>query len=162
MLELFCGIGGMRCALALAVPGARVVAAVDINPSAEAVYRHNFGEGEYQRRDVCTLTAKQLDRLGADWWTMSPPCQPYTRQGHGKDSADARASALGHLLDLLPAMAAPPRYVLVENVERFETSDSRAALAAALRDCGYDMEVRARRWGMVVRACLTHAHRNTC
>ena len=41
VLELYSGIGGMHLALQ-AVKEATVVAAVDISPLANSVYRHNF------------------------------------------------------------------------------------------------------------------------
>lgn len=33
------------------------------------------------QRNIQRLTARQLDAYQADAWIMSPPCQPYTRQG---------------------------------------------------------------------------------
>ena len=42
VLELYSGIGGMHFALLQAVQGATVVAAVDISPLANVVYRHVF------------------------------------------------------------------------------------------------------------------------
>ena len=42
-LELYCGIGGMHYALKLCgLENAEVIAAVDISPLSNAVYRHNF------------------------------------------------------------------------------------------------------------------------
>lgn len=37
-----------------------------------------WGQGNIQR-----LTVQQLDKYKADAWLLSPPCQPYTRQGRG-------------------------------------------------------------------------------
>ena len=34
-------------------------------------------------------------------WLLSPPCQPYTRQGLQHNESDRRATALEHLIDLL-------------------------------------------------------------
>lgn len=35
----------------------------------------------FLQRNIQRLTARQLDAYKADTWIMSPPCQPYTRQG---------------------------------------------------------------------------------
>jgi tRNA (cytosine38-C5)-methyltransferase len=49
-LEFYSGIGGMRYALDAAAGerGHRVLAAFDLNPVANAVYQHNFGDRPVQ------------------------------------------------------------------------------------------------------------------
>lgn len=42
-LEFYSGIGGMHYALKRSNPGAKVVAAFEINNLANDVYQHNFG-----------------------------------------------------------------------------------------------------------------------
>lgn len=44
VLELYCGIGGMHYALKASKINAKVVAAIDINPNATLVYKHNFND----------------------------------------------------------------------------------------------------------------------
>lgn len=34
-----------------------------------------------QQGNIQRLTVRQLDSYKADTWILSPPCQPYTRQG---------------------------------------------------------------------------------
>jgi site-specific DNA-cytosine methylase len=87
-----------------------VLEAFDINEVANDVYEHNFGHRPSQvsvqrlmqcvhsnfshsemsvllmrqcclQRNIQRLTVRQLDAYRADAWVMSPPCQPYTRQG---------------------------------------------------------------------------------
>lgn len=90
--------------------------------------------------NIEALTPKQLDKYGADLWLLAPPCQPFTRQGLKKDATDGRARSFLHLLDALPALSRPPRYVLLENVVGFETSLTRGAMAAALAAQGYSLQ----------------------
>ncbi len=51
----------------------------------------------------------QLDKYAADLWVLSPPCQPFTRQGLKKDVQDFRAAPFQALLGRLPLMKRPPR-----------------------------------------------------
>ncbi|XWS73089.1 hypothetical protein CRYUN_Cryun02cG0096000 [Craigia yunnanensis] len=64
-------------------------------------------------------------------WLLSPPCQPFTRQGEAseclqKHSADALAISFLNILELIPYMSKPPDMLFVENVVGFEISDTRA------------------------------------
>lgn len=126
VLELYSGIGGMH--FACRPDRTRVVAAVDVNTTANSVYAFNFPETRLLQRNVQSLTARELDALGPDLVTMSPPCQPFTRQGLQRDSQDPRASSLLSFLRVLPTMRRKPKYVLLENVKGFETSTTHAAV----------------------------------
>lgn len=42
-----------------------------------------------------------LDKQAADVWTLSPPCQPYTKGGLQRGNSDGRSNSLLHLLILL-------------------------------------------------------------
>lgn len=133
-LELYCGIGG--CATALDAR-AEVVAALDINRQALAVYQHNLPH----RTIACTLESIAADRLGrwqADLWWMSPPCQPFTRRGRQRDLADARTQSLLRLIEKLEQ--APPRYLALENVPGFRGSLTYDRLRKALEGLGYRLE----------------------
>ena len=131
VLELYCGIGG--CAAALG-PGTEVAAAVDINRAALAVYRHNFPHPT-EARTLDSIGVADLDRWRADLWWLSPPCQPFTRRGHGRDDADPRSASLLHLIDLLDR--APPPALALENVPGFAGSRTHARLRAVLDRRGY-------------------------
>lgn len=82
--------------------------AYDINEHANAVYKHNFGMHEIPRLymtgdDACTKTltsvdSLEFDNLHADIVMMSPPCQPFTRQGVQRDDDDNRSEALIHVM----------------------------------------------------------------
>jgi tRNA (cytosine38-C5)-methyltransferase len=89
------------------------------------------------------MTAAELDAYAADLWLMAPPCQPFTRQGKQLGAADSRSSSFLHLLAQLQLMQVQPQGLLVENVVGFQGSDVHTQLAAALAQCGYNMQVCA-------------------
>ncbi|XWS70847.1 hypothetical protein CRYUN_Cryun03dG0084200 [Craigia yunnanensis] len=131
VLEFYSGIGGMRYSLMKAGIHAQVVEAFDINNKANDVYQHNFGHRPYQG-NIQNLTNGDLDSYRAHVWLLSPPCQPYTRQGLQKHSADARAFSFLNILELIPCMSKPPDMLFVENVVGFEASDTHAKMVAVL------------------------------
>jgi site-specific DNA-cytosine methylase len=131
VLELFCGIGG--CAAALA-GRARVVAAVDQNRRALAVYSANFPHPTFP------LALESVpDRRWHDWhadvWWMSPPCAPHTRRGGRRDLEDPRARGFLAVIDRLAAHR--PRYLALENVPGFAGSRAHGRLREVLAHCGY-------------------------
>ena len=79
IVDLFCGIGGVDEAIGgpgCRVPAAEIVAAMDIDRSAAAVYAANHGV-----IPQC-VTLESIRRIPtADLWWLSPPCQPYTTRG---------------------------------------------------------------------------------
>ncbi|KMQ91194.1 trna cytosine-c-methyltransferase-like protein [Lasius niger] len=127
VLELYSGIGGMHYALRESGVAAEVVAAIDINPVANAVYHHNFPETILINRNIESLNVQELNKLGLNAILMSPPCQPFTRLGLKKDALDNRACSLLHILNLIPELKSL-RYILLENVKGFEVSQMRDKL----------------------------------
>lgn len=63
---------------------------------------------------------------------MSPPCQPFTRNGNQKDVEDARTSSFLHVLNILPHIK-NLKYVLLENVMGFEKSVARDQLITVFK-----------------------------
>ncbi|CAF4434209.1 unnamed protein product, partial [Adineta steineri] len=98
VLELFSGIGGMHCALDFLDLNYEIVAAIDINPTANVVYSSNFPNVPIINRSIETISLKQWEKWNADLWTMSPPCQPFTRQGKQEDLNDRRTDGFVHLM----------------------------------------------------------------
>ena len=136
LVELYCGIGGCAAAVAGA---ADVVAALDVNRVALGVYRANFDHPAA----VCALESIRDDdpRLRqADVWWLSPPCQPYTRRGLGRDLDDPRSASLAHLLRVLERVQPPA--VALENVPGFQGSRAHERLTAILDRCGYEVAER--------------------
>jgi tRNA (cytosine38-C5)-methyltransferase len=130
-LELFAGIGGWRAALG---GRGRVLAAWDVDAAARATYEATHGERPCAR-ELATVPAGELARHGADAWLLSPPCQPFARMGRRRGLADPRSRALAHLMDVLDE--APPRHLVLENVEGFLGSDAHELLTARLRRHGF-------------------------
>lgn len=131
VLELFCGIGG--CAAALG-DDAEVVAAVDIDQAALAVYAHNFAH-PVENRTIESLPATVYRQWNADLWWLSPPCQPFTARGLRGDLADPRSAALLCVLEQLAEIGPP--YVALENVPGFVRSQAHAKLLHTLEAAGY-------------------------
>lgn len=115
---------------------AKVVAAIDINPVANDVYRHNFPETVLLNRNIQSISASELNKLDVDTILMSPPCQPFTRLGLKKDALDKRACSLLHVLSLICELKGL-KYILLENVKGFEVSQMRDKLVDCLERCGY-------------------------
>ena len=71
------------------------------------------------------LTKKQLEKMKADVYMMSPPCQPHTRQHNNQkeDVNDPRSKSFLHLCDLISTMELEslPKIILLENVIGFES-----------------------------------------
>lgn len=133
VLELYCGIGG--CAAALG-SSTEVVAAVDIHEGALGIYRYNFPHSTV----TATLESLPVQRL-ADWeadlWWLSPPCQPFTRRGLGRDDSDPRTKSLLALIAVLPEVR--PRFLALENVPGFVGSRTHALLGEKLSTQGYEV-----------------------
>ncbi|XP_018026277.1 tRNA (cytosine(38)-C(5))-methyltransferase [Hyalella azteca] len=161
MMELFAGIGGMRTAALEAGLELDSVHPYEINPSALLAYCHNFSDQEETKvilpkvgclykhkpnskrstspkpRNLLGLTADEWHAVSPDLLTMSPPCQPFTRQGLQLDTSDPRSEPLQHVLTLLQTVRELPAMLLLENVKGFETSSSRNLVTRALRNRGY-------------------------
>jgi len=137
VVEFYSGIGGMHYALMASGIEAEVVAVFDINTCANHVYRANFPNTPLYERNINGLTVKYIEKLRADMFLMSPPCQPFTRQGNRGDDRDNRTSSFIHLLNILSNLAYKPSYMLIENVQGFESSTTREYLLTVLTTCNY-------------------------
>uniref|UniRef100_A0A668TM76 tRNA (cytosine(38)-C(5))-methyltransferase n=1 Tax=Oreochromis aureus TaxID=47969 RepID=A0A668TM76_OREAU len=116
VLELYSGIGGMHYALKESGIPAQVVTAIDINTTANQVYKHNFPDTALWNKTIEGITLDEFNKLSFDMILMSPPCQPFTR------------------------LQRLPRFILLENVKGFETSSARARLVKTLTECGYTFQ----------------------
>ncbi|KAI9219124.1 S-adenosyl-L-methionine-dependent methyltransferase [Blastocladiella britannica] len=141
VLEFYSGIGGMHYSLKRAGVNANVLAAFEINDAANAVYRHNFKGAKVVQGLIEGLPAAQFDTYNADIWTMSPPCQPFSRQLHSKQEGleDARSRSFLHILAVLRALTNKPSYILVENVKGFDESTARDSLVETLTELDYSV-----------------------
>lgn len=158
VLELFSGIGGMHYALEgnnlIALSSARptnyfqfvasgisgeVVAAIDINTTADRVYRHNHPDTKVLNNNIQKFKPKELLKMNINCILMSPPCQPFTRVGNKKDIDDARTNALLHICNILDKLETVD-YILMENVKGFETSQARDLYIDALKRAKFNFQ----------------------
>lgn len=116
----------------------KIVTAVEINPVANSIYRHNFPETKLLEANIEGITAEDIKKLGVNTILMSPPCQPFTRNGLKRDIDDPRTASFVHLLELLPQLHI--ENMLVENVKGFETSQMRDMLIKVLTDCSFNYQ----------------------
>ena len=63
---------------------------------------------------------RRLNKMGISAIVMSPPCQPFTRQGLQKDIGDARTEPLLNVIKMIPDLERLD-YALVENVKGVST-----------------------------------------
>ena len=140
VLELFAGIGGMRLALESIVSAETLsFVAVEVSEPCRLAYESNFAGSHIVNRNVEQLPKAWFDTLGAQLWTLSPPCQPFTNtlDARQQDADDARCAALQHLCDVLPELQTPPCRILLENVKGFVGSRMHARWLQALAHAGY-------------------------
>ncbi|KAM6907937.1 tRNA (cytosine(38)-C(5))-methyltransferase [Lycodopsis pacificus] len=140
VLELYSGIGGMHYALKESGIPAQVVAAIDINTTANQIYKHNFPDTTLWNKTIEGMTLDDFNKLPFDMILMSPPCQPFTRIGLQGDIADPRTKSFLYILHLLPRLCRLPRFILLENVKGFESSAARELLVKTLMECGYTFQ----------------------
>ncbi|XP_011179856.2 tRNA (cytosine(38)-C(5))-methyltransferase [Zeugodacus cucurbitae] len=136
ILELFSGIGGMHYAFNTSGLPGTIVAAMDINTHANAVYAHNYPSSVVCNNNIQSLTPRKIEKMNVNMILMSPPCQPHTRVGNRLDIADNRSDALQHICDLLP-QCHNIEYVLMENVKGFEVSEAHKQFIETLNAAGY-------------------------
>ncbi len=140
VLELYSGIGGWSSALSLRGIEHTVVAAFDINTVANDVYAYNYGR-KPSAKSLETVTVDYLNKLNADIWVMSPPCQPFTRNNEteNRDNKDPRSRSFLHLIEQLQNLENPPKYIALENVVGFERSYCCELFIQAIRSMGYSL-----------------------
>uniref|UniRef100_A0A182PNN0 tRNA (cytosine(38)-C(5))-methyltransferase n=1 Tax=Anopheles epiroticus TaxID=199890 RepID=A0A182PNN0_9DIPT len=136
VLELFSGIGGMRMALEQAGKDFEIISAIDVNPIANEVYKHNFGDNTVRNGNILSLTAQKIEKLNVDTILMSPPCQPFTRNGKFNDINDRRTDPFRHICDLLDKIPSV-NFILMENVKGFENSQACEMFKMRLKEAGF-------------------------
>jgi tRNA (cytosine38-C5)-methyltransferase len=147
VIDFFGGVGGNSIGLGMALDALglrdrvdlQVVASLEINQHAQAAHQLNAPPGCIAiAKGIETVTPRELNALRSNVWLLSPPCQPFTRQGKQEGAEDNRCAALSHILHtLLPQCNVKPEIVYVENVKNFETSAARDELVATLGRLGY-------------------------
>lgn len=112
-------------------------AAVDINEFANAVYQLNHPETAVWNRNIQSLTIAELNKLKIDTILMSPPCQPFTRQGKQMDVQDNRSQGFLSICSSIIKQLEPLQRILMENVKGFEGSEAQRQFIEVLKEAGF-------------------------
>lgn len=146
VISLFAGCGGSSLGYKLA--GCRVLAAVEYDRNAAAVYRDNFPDTRLYEADIATLDPNMvLNELNLkpgelDILDGSPPCQGFSMAGKRRMD-DPRNRLFEEYVRFLKAMK--PKVFVMENVPGLVVGNMRAVfheMIHALSEAGY--EVRGR------------------
>ncbi|CAG9865199.1 unnamed protein product [Phyllotreta striolata] len=138
VLELYSGIGGMHLALKESDLEYNVVASIEINNAANEIYKLNFPNTPLYNLNIEGLTPEFVNKLNPDTILMSPPCQPFTRNGLQNDVKDPRTASFIHVLKLLEHVNV--ERILIENVKGFEKSEMREILVDTLKKNGFEYQ----------------------
>lgn len=114
-----------------------VKAAVDINESANSVYELNYPETPVWNRNIQSLSIKELNDLHIDTILMSPPCQPFTRQGNQLDVKDKRSEGFLAICSSIITQLDSLERILMENVKGFEESEAQKQFVSVLKEAGF-------------------------
>ncbi|XP_046968768.1 tRNA (cytosine(38)-C(5))-methyltransferase [Vanessa cardui] len=139
ILELYSGIGGMHCAWNESGLNGEVMLAVDVNNVANEVYKYNFPDTPLLNKNIQSLTPDYIDKLNVNTILMSPPCQPFTRNGKYLDESDPRTNSFLHLINMFVHLD-NIEYILMENVKGFECSTVRNMFINKLKECKFDYQ----------------------
>ncbi|XP_018570084.1 tRNA (cytosine(38)-C(5))-methyltransferase [Anoplophora glabripennis] len=132
VLELYSGIGGMHLSLNDSGIKGKIIASIEINNIANDVYKHNFPDTKLLNLNIEGISSDRINNMDVDTILMSPPCQPFTRNGLQNDMKDPRTASFLHILKILPNLKNITK-ILIENVKGFEKSDTRNILIETLK-----------------------------
>lgn len=137
-VELFAGIGGFR--LAADKNGLDTIWANDIDHTAGAVYKNNFGDGAIVEGDVHDYLESIPNH---DFLTGGFPCQPFSKAGKKQGISDYRGTLFEVIVQILKNKS--PRFFLLENVNSLlfmENGNHFRTILAALSQLEYKIEWR--------------------
>ncbi len=140
-IDLFSGCGGLS--LGLEKAGFVVRAAVEIDPTAAAVYRKNHPHAVVIEKDIRKVEVKDLRKAAGiggrklDLLAGCPPCQGFSRikTKNKPISRDPRNSLVLHYLRIAKGLR--PKMVLLENVPGLAKDHRFKRLVRELENMGY-------------------------
>lgn len=147
-IDLFSGCGGLS--LGLENAGFSVRAAVEIDPTAVAVYRKNHPRAVVIEKDIRKVELKDLRKAAGignkklDLLAGCPPCQGFSRikTKNKPITRDPRNSLVLHYLRIAKGLR--PRMVLLENVPGLAKDHRFKRLVRELESIGYQTD-----WGIL-------------
>lgn len=171
VVELFAGVGGFRIGLERASGRFHTVWNNQWEPStkrqdASIIYCRNFGSEGHSNQDIATVHVDEIP--AADLLVGGFPCQDYSVAATLKHSGgiEGKKGVLWwEIYRILRDHKEPPRYLLLENVDRLLNSPASqrgrdfAIILASLSDLGYDVEwrvINAAEYGMPQRRRRTY------
>lgn len=117
----------------------KICAAADVNTVANEVYLHNFPGTYLINRNIQSLTPPEIKKLNVNTILMSPPCQPFSRNGKCLDENDPRTNSFLYLIGILNELDSI-EYILMENVKGFESSTVRNLFVQKLKECDFQYQ----------------------
>ena len=144
-IDLFCGIGGFRAALAKL--GHHCVFSSDFDEDARSIYEENYGERP--AGDITSIPTSEVpihDVLCGGF-----PCQPFSISGNQAGFEDARGTLLQEILRI--ARDRQPKVLFLENVKNYRTHESGRTLSkpSTLESANYQVHFGSER--LQVRDC---------
>ncbi|QHE85071.1 DNA cytosine methyltransferase [Hydrogenophaga sp. BPS33] len=120
-IDLFCGAGGLS--LGLSNAGFKVIAGIEINPTAAETYRVNHPKSIVYEQDIRDISVENLLRKhklkpgDLDLLAGCPPCQGFSTQGTRNRAAVKDDDRNNLIFEFLRVVAlALPKTIMLENV----------------------------------------------
>ncbi len=171
VIELFAGVGGFRIGLERASSRFKTVWSNQWEPStkrqdASSIYVSRFGSAGHSNEDINTVPTDDIP--DADMLVGGFPCQDYSVATTLRNSGgiEGKKGVLWWQIHrILKEMPAPPKYLMLENVDRLLGSPASqrgrdfAIILASLSDLGYTVEwriINAAEYGMPQRRRRTY------
>ncbi|XP_055644819.1 tRNA (cytosine(38)-C(5))-methyltransferase-like [Toxorhynchites rutilus septentrionalis] len=139
VLELFSGIGSMRCAIQRSGRLFELIAAIDIDPVANSIYNHNFGSDTAKNENILGLTAKCIAKLDIEVILMAPPSQLLSCNGakrFARNAGDHRGNPFVHICNMLDKLHTV-QFIVMENSKSFVRSQARKLYKRRLSAAGF-------------------------
>ena len=142
--EFFAGVGLVR--LALEKSGWSCAFANDLDEKKLDIYKQNFCSDDFFLEDIWNIKSSQIP-CGTDLFTASFPCVDLSVAGNRGGLTAERSGTFWALINILKEKRknnTAPKFILLENVYGFLTTNNGQELKAALialNEVGYDVDV---------------------
>ena len=139
-VDLFAGLGGFHKALSQL--GHSPVLASEIRNDLRILYKENWGI--YPEGDIVELVESNFHKIpDHDILCAGFPCQPFSKAGYRKGTADSRGTLFDYIEKILHKKR--PNYIILENVPHLKNLNKGKTLSEILirlKSLGYDVKHR--------------------